>query len=123
MEKIIVPRPSPAFLPCTRLPDLAAQLAADHVKCHLFADHDARPDPLLLARELASRQAGAAPEGSRHEGPAPRGDGYAGAGTSAIVKRDGGTLSPDGRSITGGRHSTNTEVIVDDGVPIVIGSL
>jgi type IV pilus assembly protein PilQ len=36
--------------------------------------------------------------------------------------RDGGTLSPDGRSITGGRHSTNTEVIVDDGVPIVIGS-
>ena len=36
--------------------------------------------------------------------------------------RDGGTLSPDGRSITGGRHSTTTEVIVDDGVPIVIGS-
>lgn len=36
--------------------------------------------------------------------------------------RDGGTLSPDGRSITGGRHSTNTEVIVDDETPIVIGS-
>lgn len=36
--------------------------------------------------------------------------------------RDGGTLSPDGRSITGGRHSTTTEVIVDDQVPIVIGS-
>ena len=30
---------------------LAAQLAADHVKCHLFADHDARPDPLLLSQE------------------------------------------------------------------------
>ncbi|WP_329683956.1 secretin N-terminal domain-containing protein [Longimicrobium sp.] len=36
--------------------------------------------------------------------------------------RDGGTLSPDGRSITGGRHSTTTEVIVDDQTPIVIGS-
>lgn len=36
--------------------------------------------------------------------------------------RDGGTLSPDGRSITGGRHSTTTEVIVDDRTPIVIGS-
>jgi type II secretory pathway component GspD/PulD (secretin) len=36
--------------------------------------------------------------------------------------RDGGTLSPDGRSITGGRHSTTTEVIVDDDTPIVIGS-
>lgn len=36
--------------------------------------------------------------------------------------RDGGTLSPDGRSITGGRHSTTTEVIVDDETPIVIGS-
>jgi type IV pilus assembly protein PilQ len=36
--------------------------------------------------------------------------------------RDGGTLSPDGRSITGARHSTDTEVIVDDDTPIVIGS-
>lgn len=36
--------------------------------------------------------------------------------------RDGGTLSPDGKSITGGRHSTTTEVIVDDDTPIVIGS-
>lgn len=36
--------------------------------------------------------------------------------------RDGGTLSPDGRSITGGRNSTTTEVIVDDETPIVIGS-
>ena len=30
---------------------LAAQLAADHVKCHWFADHDARPDPTLLSNE------------------------------------------------------------------------
>jgi anti-sigma factor RsiW len=30
---------------------LAAQLAADHVKCHWFADHDARPDPTLLSTE------------------------------------------------------------------------
>jgi type II secretory pathway component GspD/PulD (secretin) len=36
--------------------------------------------------------------------------------------RDGGTLSPDGRSITGGRNETSTEVIVDDEAPIVIGS-
>ncbi len=36
--------------------------------------------------------------------------------------RDGGTLAPDGRSITGGRNSTNTEVIVDDNAPVVIGS-
>lgn len=36
--------------------------------------------------------------------------------------RDGGTLAPDGRSITGGRNSTTTEVIVDDNAPVVIGS-
>ncbi len=36
--------------------------------------------------------------------------------------RDGGTLGPDGRSITGGRNSTTTEVIVDDQAPVVIGS-
>jgi Flp pilus assembly secretin CpaC len=36
--------------------------------------------------------------------------------------RDGGTLGPDGRSITGGRNSTTTEVIVDDNAPVVIGS-
>jgi Bacterial type II and III secretion system protein/Bacterial type II/III secretion system short domain len=37
--------------------------------------------------------------------------------------RDGGTLSPDGRSITGGRQSAYTRVTVRDGVPIVIGGL
>lgn len=36
--------------------------------------------------------------------------------------RDGGTLGPDGRSITGGRNSTTTEVIVDDNAAVVIGS-
>lgn len=30
---------------------LAAQLAVDHVKCHWFADHHARPDPILLSQE------------------------------------------------------------------------
>lgn len=37
--------------------------------------------------------------------------------------RDGGTLSPDGRSITGGRQTAYTRVTVRDGVPIVIGGL
>lgn len=37
--------------------------------------------------------------------------------------RDGGTLSPDGRSITGGTQSVLTEVVVRSGQPIVIGGL
>jgi type II secretory pathway component GspD/PulD (secretin) len=37
--------------------------------------------------------------------------------------RDGGTLSADGKSITGGRQTAYTRVTVRDGVPIVIGGL
>lgn len=37
--------------------------------------------------------------------------------------RDGGTLSPDGRSITGGRQTAFTRITVRNGTPIVIGGL
>lgn len=39
------------------------------------------------------------------------------------LERDGGTLSPDGRSITGGNQTAYTDVIVRDGSPIVIAGL
>ena len=37
--------------------------------------------------------------------------------------RDGGTLSPDGRAITGGKQSAMTRVTVKNGTPVVIGGL
>jgi type II secretory pathway component GspD/PulD (secretin) len=39
------------------------------------------------------------------------------------LERDGGTLSPDGRSITGGNQAAYSDVIVPVGTPIVIGGL
>jgi type IV pilus assembly protein PilQ len=39
------------------------------------------------------------------------------------LTRDGGTLSPDGSSISGGRQVAYTRVTVRNGVPIVIGGL
>lgn len=39
------------------------------------------------------------------------------------LDRDGGQLSPDGRSITGGSQSAVTDVIVRDGAPIVMAGL
>ena len=30
---------------------LAAQLAVDHIKCHWFANHETRPDPIALSKE------------------------------------------------------------------------
>lgn len=39
------------------------------------------------------------------------------------ISRDGGTLAPDGQTITGGRQSTQTEVIVRNNESIVIGGL
>ena len=39
------------------------------------------------------------------------------------LQRDGGQLSPDGRSITGGNQSAFTDVIVRDGAPIVMAGL
>jgi general secretion pathway protein D len=39
------------------------------------------------------------------------------------LQRDGGQLSPDGRSITGGNQTAFTDVIVRDGSPIVIAGL
>ncbi|PNI07194.1 MFS transporter [Arthrobacter sp. AFG7.2] len=80
-----------------------------------------RPDPLLLARELASRQAAAAPEGSRHEGQAPRGDGYAGAGTPATVKRDGGTLVRGLRAIRGSRPALLAVAAVVGAHAVMVG--
>ena len=39
------------------------------------------------------------------------------------LERDGGQLSPDGRSITGGNQTAFTDVIVRDGSPIVMAGL
>jgi type II secretory pathway component GspD/PulD (secretin) len=39
------------------------------------------------------------------------------------LQRDGGQLSPDGRSITGGNQTAVTDVIVRDGSPIVMAGL
>ena len=39
------------------------------------------------------------------------------------LERDGGQLSPDGRSISGGNQTAYTDVIVRDGSPIVIAGL
>jgi type II secretory pathway component GspD/PulD (secretin) len=39
------------------------------------------------------------------------------------LQRDGGQLSPDGRSITGGNQTAFTDVIVRDGSPIVMAGL
>lgn len=39
------------------------------------------------------------------------------------LQRDGGQLSPDGRSISGGNQTATTDVIVADGSPIVIAGL
>lgn len=39
------------------------------------------------------------------------------------LTRDGGTLAPDGRSITGGKQTAFTRVTVKNGTPVVIGGL
>lgn len=39
------------------------------------------------------------------------------------ISREGGTLAPDGQTITGGRQSTRTEVVVHNNESIVIGGL
>jgi type II secretory pathway component GspD/PulD (secretin) len=39
------------------------------------------------------------------------------------LTRDGGTLAPDGRSITGGKQTASTRVTVKNGTPVVIGGL
>ena len=80
-----------------------------------------RPDPLLLARELAPQQAGTGAPGTAQQTPAgPEGSG-AGAGTNGQAKRDGGSLVRGLRAIRGSRTALLAVAAVVGAHAVMVG--
>lgn len=94
----------------------AGLLLADVV---LFAG--LRPDPLLLARELARQQAGAGAQGTQQYPQAAPGDSGTGAGTRRRAKRDGGSLVRGLRAIRGSRAALLAVAAVVGAHAVMVG--
>jgi MFS family permease len=79
-----------------------------------------RPDPLLLARELAQQQPAAAVQGTQQHQPAAGGT-AAGAGTGGGAKRDGGSLVRGLRAIRGSRTALLAVAAVVGAHAVMVG--
>lgn len=80
-----------------------------------------RPDPLLLARELAPQQARTGAPGTAQQTPAAPEDSGAGAGTNGQAKRDGGSLVRGLRAIRGSRTALLAVAAVVGAHAVMVG--
>jgi MFS family permease len=83
-----------------------------------------RPDPLLLARELASQRAGEGVQGGRAQAPATRGGSRAGGGSAVApgtAKNDGGTLVRGMRAIRSSRTALLAVAAVVGAHAVMVG--